>query len=168
MLQNYILYILFLLYHFSFNVVLFSMKPTGPWSRPTSRSYHRNGWGKVKFFILSKNVLWKRLKRWKGKWPGILSFLSKKEALVGIEELSSDSETTITQQGMQRQQHMSQRKTSSAMASKDQTDTTTGEQQMISSKSEQQVTKVIPKHTHIKILVFLSQKLSTSMQFEVN
>jgi hypothetical protein len=97
-----------------------------------------------------------------------LSFLSKKEALVGIEELSSDSETTITQQGMQRQQHMSQRKTSSAMASKDQTDTTTGEQQMISSKSEQQVTKVIPKHTHIKILVFLSQKLSTSMQFEVN
>lgn len=96
-----------------------------------------------------------------------MSFLSKKEALVGIEELSSDSETTITQQGMQRQQHMSQRKTS-AMASIDQTDTTTGEQQMISSKSEQQVTKVIPKHTHIKILVFLSQKLSTSMQFEVN
>ena len=83
-----------------------------------------------------------------------MSFLSKKEALVGIEELSSDSETTITQQGMQRQQHMSQRKTSSAMAFKDQTDTTTGEQQMISSKSEQQVTKVIPKHTHIKILVF--------------
>merc|ERR1711935_337650 len=39
------------------------------------------------------------------------------EALVGIEELSSDSETTITQQGMQRQQHMSQRKTSSTMAS---------------------------------------------------
>ena len=97
-----------------------------------------------------------------------MSFLSKKEALDGIEELSSDSETTITQQGMQRQQHMSQRKTSSAMASIDQTDTTTGEQQMISSKSEQQVTKVIPKHTHIKILVFLSQKLSTSMQFEVN
>ena len=97
-----------------------------------------------------------------------MSLLFKKEALVGIEELSSDSETTITQQGMQRQQHMSQRKTSSAMASIDQTDTTTGEQQMISSKSEQQVTKVIPEHTHIKILVFLSQKLSTSMQFEVN
>ena len=81
MLQNYILYIFFLLYHFSFNVVLFSMfftKPTGPWSRPTSRSYHRNGWGKVKFFILSKNVFWKRLKRWIKKWPGILSFYLKR------------------------------------------------------------------------------------------
>ena len=72
-----------------------------------------------------------------------LVFLSKKEAaLVGIEELSSDSETTITQQGMQRQQHMIQKKTSAV----DTTDT--GEQQMISSKSEQQVTKVKPKHTH--------------------
>ena len=86
-----------------------------------------------------------------------MSFLSKKEALVGIEELSSDSETTITQQGMQRQQqHMSQRKTS-AMASKDQTDTTTGEQQMISSKSEQQVTKVKPKHTQINTGVLISK-----------
>ena len=87
-----------------------------------------------------------------------MSFLSKKEALVGIEELSSDSETTITQQGMQRQQHMSQRKTS-AMASKDQTDTTTGEQQMISSKSEQQVTKVKPKpkQTHRNTGVLISK-----------
>ena len=84
-----------------------------------------------------------------------LSFLSKKEALVGIEELSSESETTITQQGMQRK--------TSTMASIDQTDTTTGEQQMISSKSEQQVTKVKPKHTHINTSVF-SQMLSTSMQ----
>ena len=112
---------------------------------------------KWNFSFFQKNVLWKRLKRWKGKWPGILSFLSKKEALVGIEELSSDSETTITQQGMQRQQHMSQRKTSSAMASIDQTDTTTGEQQMISSKSEQQVTKVKPKHTHINTGVLISK-----------
>ena len=67
MLQNYILYILFLLYHFSFNVVLFSMKPTGPWSRPTSRSYHRNGWGKVKFFIISKKCTLKKAKKVKRK-----------------------------------------------------------------------------------------------------
>ena len=81
-----------------------------------------------------------------------LVFLSKKEAaLVGIEELSSDSETTITQQGMQRQQHMIQKKTSAV----DTADT--GEQQMISSKSEQQVTKVKPKHTQINTGVLISK-----------
>ena len=68
-------------------------------------------------------------------WPGILSFLHKKEALE-IEELSSDSETTKTQQGMQRQQHMIQKKTSAAMETIS-TDSTTGEQQMISSNAEQ-------------------------------
>ena len=96
-----------------------------------------------------------------------MSFLSKKEALVGIEELSSDSETTITQQGMQRQQHMSQRKTS-AMASKDQTDTTTGEQQMISSKSEQQVTKVKPKHTQINTGVLISKAGKEKFKHQYN
>ena len=72
----------------------------------------------------------KKAKKVNQKMTRYLVFLSKKEALVGIEELSSDSETTITQQGMQRQQHMIQKKTSAV----DTTDT--GEQQMISSKLE--------------------------------